>query len=224
MTPWTKLVAGNPARKTRLHDEGGARIPAGRLARNLPVCLASIGAQKLAGDSPQVPWISYDGRERIARFLASGEKHVLEFGSGNSTYWYARRAAALVSVEHDRAWYRKVAPGLAKLPRVEYRLAEERSGYCGFEPGSKFDLIMIDGAWRDDCARFAADHVAEGGAIYLDNSDKNAGEHTGDVPAARRFLIDFADRSGLPWEEITDFAPGCLFAQRALLVGAIAEA
>lgn len=149
---------------------------------------------------------------------------MLEFGSGNSTFWYARRAGSLVSVEHDEAWYRTVAPRLAKLPNAEYRVAEKRSAYLDVSEDGPFDLIMIDGAWRDDCARFAVAHLVKGGAIYLDNSDKSAGEHTGNVPAARRLLIDFAERSGLPWEEITDLAPGCLFAQRALLVGSIAEA
>ena len=82
---------------------------------------------------------------------------------------------------------------------------------------------MIDGSWRDDCARFAVSHLKPGGIIYLDNSDKGPNmQETGDIPQARAFLLEFAANEGLPAREFTDFAPTQLFVQRGLMVGGAA--
>ena len=61
--------------------------------------------------------------------------------------------------------------------------------------------------------------AALSGVIYLDNSDKGLDETTGDIPEARRLLLAFAEREGLPACEFTDFAPTQLHVQRGLWVG-----
>src|ERR1700722_2721923 len=54
-----------------------------------------------------LPWVTYSFIDFIKERL--NKKHrVFEFGSGNSTYFYAKLAAKVVSVEHDRSWYNKL--------------------------------------------------------------------------------------------------------------------
>ena len=143
---------------------------------------------------------------------------MLEFGSGQSTRWYAERVNYLVSVEDDPAWFAIVERQLAGMSNVSYRLATDDQSYAGSAEAQSFDLIMIDGAWREECARVALHCLAPGGLIYLDNSDKGASAKTGDIPAARALLIEQAERRGWWWEEFTDFAPTQFFAQRGLLI------
>lgn len=216
---WRKLWAGDAARKSRLHDELGRVVPLPRIATNLPRALIGGMARLLTGYLPPRPWISYDAQAEIARFCAGRRVRMLEFGSGQSTRWYAERAAALVSLETDPAWHALVAPGLAGLEHVDYRLTAGKEAYCRPDVEGRFDLVMIDGAWRDECAEFALTRLAPGALIYLDNSDKSAGGECGDVPRARRLLIDHVEAQGLPWREFTDFAPAQFFAQRGLMVG-----
>lgn len=194
-------------------------VPAGCLASSMPRALVSGAARLLAGHLPPRPWISYAAQARIARFCAGRRVRMLEFGSGKSTRWYADRAASLVSVENDPAWHRLVAPEIAGLAHVDYRLASNEADYSRPDVDGPIDLVMIDGAWRDRCAEFALARLAPGGMIYLDNSDKGADADCGDVPRARRLLIDHAEAHGLPWREFTDFAPAQFFAQRGLMVG-----
>ena len=216
---WRKLWAGDAARKSRLHDEMGRMVSPGLLLRHAPQAVGGALLRRTTGRLPERPWISYEAQNAIARLCATRPVRMLEFGSGQSTLWYARRTAELISIENDRGWHRHLAPKLAGLEKVEYRLARNRAEYAKPEVEGQFDVIMIDGAWRDACARFATAHLAPGGAIYLDNSDKGAGGASGDVPRARALLIDFAEASGLPWREITDFAPAQAFVQRGLMVG-----
>ena len=210
MSAWTRLLAGSPNNKSRLHDQLGALVPGSRLLRNGPRALASGLARLLAGYRTERPWISYDAQVVIARHLSPASR-VLEFGSGMSTLWYGRHAGQVISLEHDRQWHELIARRLEGLGNVDCRYVEDTETYLARTPDEAFDLIMIDGRARLICTLFAMTHLAPGGIIYLDNCDKH--------PEPRRLLFDFAQKRGLPAREFTDFAPTQLFVQRGLMVG-----
>lgn len=218
LTLWSRLIAGGATRRTRFHDELGQPISLGRALRNGPRALATGLARVLFGVRPERPWISYDAQVALAAILGP-ESDVLEFGSGMSTAWYCRHARHVVSIEDDQAWYDAIAARLKPLANVDYRFANGRAEYIRLAPERDFDLIMIDGNWRDDCAAFALRHLKAGGVIYLDNSDKQVGPGTGDVPKAVAILKEMAMHEGLPIREFTDFAPTQLFVQRGLMTG-----
>lgn len=218
MNPWNRLVAGAPTRKTRLHDELGNRVPLDRILRNGPRAVCSAVMRLALGRRPTAPWISYDARAIIERFLQPGHS-VLEFGSGMSTVWYAQHAGSVVSIEDYEPWRQVVAGLVVPFANVDYRFGEGRDAYIGQAPDRLYDLIMIDGSWRLDCAQFAVGHLREGGMIYLDNSDKAFGPDTGDIPAAAELLRILARDKGLAVREFTDFAPTQLFVQHGLMIG-----
>lgn len=216
-----KLIAGSDTRRTRLHDERGNRASLSRALRNGPQALASALAARF-GQRGVRPWISYDAQALIAAFLTK-QSRVLEYGSGMSTVWYAEHTGEVVSIEHCEPWFEQVR-GIARergTANLRYRFAAEEAAYATpteAERGAGFDLVMIDGAFRDACAAQAVQLVRPGGMIYLDNSDKAAGSDTGDVPAAREMLLDFALADGAEVTTFTDFAPTQLFVQEGLLV------
>jgi len=210
LSAWTRLFAGSPNNKSRLHDQLGALVSTSRLVRNGPRALVSGLARLLADYRPERPWISYDAQAVLAGHLSPASR-VLEFGSGMSTLWYARHAGQVVSLEHDRQWYELIAHRLERFGNVKYRDIEDTETYLAQTPDEAFDLIMIDGRARLICTLFAMTHLAPGGIIYLDNCDKH--------PEPRRLLLDFAQKLGLRVREFTDFAPTQLFVQRGLMVG-----
>ncbi|MDG5750987.1 class I SAM-dependent methyltransferase [Qipengyuania sp. XHP0211] len=210
---WQGHGRGQP----RFRDQLGRRVPLRRLVRNGPRAIGTGLSRKLLGKRPARPWISYDAADALGRHLGDNSR-VLEFGSGMSTAWYAARAGDVLSIERDAEWFAEVSSRLATLVNAELRLCASREAYLAIEDDRQFDLIMIDGAWRDDCARLATQHLAPGGVIYCDNTDKQGGT-SGDLTEARRLLIAFAEERNLPWTEITDFAPTQFFVERALWVG-----
>ena len=210
---WQGHGRGQP----RYRDQLGRRVPLWRLLGNGPRAILTGLSRKLLDKRPERPWISYDAADAIGRHLKETSS-VLEFGSGMSTAWYAARAGYVLSIEGDAEWFAEVSSRLATLENAELRLCESREAYLAIEDGRQFDLIMIDGAWRDDCARLATQHLAPGGVIYCDNVDKRGGT-SGDLTEACRLLIAFAEERSLPWTEITDFAPTQFFVERALWVG-----
>ena len=58
-----------------------------------------------------IPWITYPAIEFLSRHLPKNVR-VFEYGCGNSTYWWAERAASVISIEHDPEWYARTAPNL----------------------------------------------------------------------------------------------------------------
>jgi Methyltransferase domain len=216
MSVWARAIAGGPGRPSRLHDEKGNFVPASRLLRNGPRALFSGLARLTLGIRPERPWISYDAQRVLARHLAPASK-VLEFGSGMSTVWYARHSASVASVDDNEEWYALVKGVIAEQGNVDYRYAASREEYVNV-PDMNFDLIVIDGSYRDACVEVSLRHIAPNGVIYLDNSDKRFDELTGDVPAAERRLLEFAEERNASVTYFTDFAPTQLFVQQGLLV------
>lgn len=117
-----------------------------------------------------LPWYTYPAIEYLCN-LDFGDKAVFEFGSGNSSAFWAKRARRVVSVEHDRAWHEQVSRRLA--PNQVLHLREGRDAYLGAlaETGESFDVIVIDGNHRSECARRVRERLAAGGMVVLDNAD-----------------------------------------------------
>ena len=117
-----------------------------------------------------IPWYSYPAIEYIKQ-LDFSDKTIFEYGSGNSTMFWARRCKKLVSVEDNQQWYNKIR---AKLPyNVEYSLFNEKEKYANSIDNypEKFDIIIIDGSYRYECSAKALENLKDDGFIILDNSD-----------------------------------------------------
>ncbi len=120
-----------------------------------------------------IPWYSYPAIEYIKQ-LDFSDKSVFEYGSGNSTRFWACRCKKLVSIENDRAWYEKIKKKLPSTSTsVEYKLFDSESDYIESirKYPDKWDVIIIDGINRYDCAIEALKRLKEDGLIILDNSD-----------------------------------------------------
>jgi hypothetical protein len=127
-------------------------------------CVDSSGAP--------IPWYSYPAIEYIKQ-LDFSDKVVFEYGSGNSTRFWAGRCRKLISVEDNQNWYSKIMAMVSD--NVEYHLLEESQEYIKLinKYSIAFDIIIIDGSHRYECAAEALGKLRDDGFIILDNSDWN---------------------------------------------------
>lgn len=141
------------------------------LFRRQGLLRSMLAARPVAADGAPLPWFTYPAIEYLGQFDFSSKK-VFEYGAGNSSLFWARRAATVVAVESDERWYRHVAA--AKPANLTLHLAPARDDYVGaIDRGDgPFDVIVIDGRWRNACARVCASHIRDGGLIILDNADR----------------------------------------------------
>jgi hypothetical protein len=117
-----------------------------------------------------IPWYTYPAIEYLKR-LDVREKTIFEWGSGNSSLFWARRAKEVVSIEDDKKWFSLISE--SKLRNQRILLIDEKVHYVEgvLSENKKFDIIVIDGKYRFECSKKAIQCLSEGGLIILDNSD-----------------------------------------------------
>jgi len=125
---------------------------------------------------PDHPWLTRDAVAHLANYLRPGHRG-LEWGSGRSTIWFAKRLAHLTSVEHHAGWYDEINTALQKetLSNVSYLFREDAETYVevatSFEPES-LDFILVDGILRDRCAQAALPILKSGGCLVIDDAHR----------------------------------------------------
>jgi hypothetical protein len=120
-----------------------------------------------------LPWFTYGAIAFLEKRI-NKEMYVFEYGSGNSTIWWSGRASKVVSCEHDRKWYFHMKSKLAN--NVEYLHFDLVSGGDYSKEILKykdtFDIVVIDGRDRVNCARNSIPALKSNGVIIWDNSDR----------------------------------------------------
>jgi hypothetical protein len=119
-----------------------------------------------------IPWFTYPTTEFLSHLDLSSLK-VFEYGSGNSTLWWAARSKQVTSVEDDELWYEKIKL-LLKSQNVEYRLEKNPLKYFT-SATNDFEVLIVDGSYRHECLNHIVNlkKIKTGVCVMLifDNSD-----------------------------------------------------
>lgn len=118
----------------------------------------------------EIPWYTYPAIEFLSQ-LDFSDKSVFEYGLGNSSIFWAKRAKNVISIEDNKKWYDSIYK--KSLKNQQTFLVKNREEYVNFIEKSeqKFDIIVIDAKYRFDCAKKSIAFLKEGGIMILDNSD-----------------------------------------------------
>jgi hypothetical protein len=135
-----KIYAADEIRKSRLHDMQGHLVPFSEL-RVIPLRLIE-NIQSKFGRYSDEPWWPPQAAARIKKILDRNSTAV-EFGSGISTLWLARRVGRIIAVENNQAWRQRgvdalVDQGLTKATII-FRTGD-RYLDVGDDAPSKIDL------------------------------------------------------------------------------------
>ncbi|MES2828366.1 MAG: FkbM family methyltransferase [Bacteroidota bacterium] len=120
-----------------------------------------------------IPWVTYSFIDFIKDRITKAHD-IFEFGSGNSTIFYAKLAGSVYSVEHDKDWFDKSSK--IDLPNVNMIQCDLEPGgdYCksAAPTGKKFHVIIVDGRDRVNCCKQAIASLTEDGVVVLDDSER----------------------------------------------------
>jgi hypothetical protein len=203
-----RILQGDPRKVSRFRDFEG-RLPPPSAWPYLIPSVASTVRFKLTGGRAAIPWLGYRATRRIAGLVGPGTR-VLEFGSGLSTVWFARRGAEVLSIETREEWAARVRALLAEIPGHRVRVVAAEPPYSPeLVAGETFDFVLVDGDGRDSAMATALAVVRAGGHVYLDNADVPEASHR----AAREMAVG----SG-PAEWFIDFTPCHVFVSAGVLV------
>lgn len=171
--------------------------------------LASIGwftsfdeQQAIDGSGNPLPWVTYSFIDFIKPRLTKNLS-VFEYGSGNSTLFYAKHVQKVVSVEHDEAWCHKIAQEKAANAEMIFTALEKDGEYSrkAVLLGEKFDIIIVDGRDRVNCCKNSVEALTTSGVLVLDDSERDF------YQPARTFLLEKSFKE-LPF---TGVSPGLFY-------------
>lgn len=111
------------------------------------------------------PWYTKPALEAIKTWDIE-DKSIFEYGVGDSTKWYKAKGAYVSGVDNS------------------FQYASENGAYFeNFDKhyieairydGIKYDIIVIDGVWRDGCTETALKYLKPGGILIIDNYKQNS--------------------------------------------------
>lgn len=152
--------------------------------------------QSLDSNGKPIPWYPYCMIDFLEDRLTE-DLSVFEYGAGNSTLWFAKKASKVTSVEDDKMWMDILSQRIRENT-VIYHEDVNSSDYVN-KPvllKEKFDVIVVDGRRRVECIQNSYDSLTDRGVLILDNSDRSS------YDVGRNFLRNAGFReiqlSGIP--------------------------
>ena len=135
------------------------------------------------------PWISL-GAVKFCDVHLNKEMSGLEWGSGRSTIWFAKRLKKITSVEDNQSWHGYVKKKLQEdgHTNVDYRFvaldhAFDQPVQAHYDvlpkyvaianefPDTSLDFVVVDGHYRQACVTAALPKLKKGGYLLIDNSN-----------------------------------------------------
>ena len=123
---------------------------------------------------PKEPWLTPVSVD-ILKGLLKKDDFFLEFGSGQSTVWFARKVGKIISIESNEGWYQKTKSKLKRYAKkAEIVFAPDRKKYLAILNKIKdnsLDICLVDGEHRIDCMLGVLRKIKKGGALVVDNAE-----------------------------------------------------
>lgn len=124
-----------------------------------------------------IPWYTYPCIDFLSN-QSYKDKNILEFGSGQSSLWWANIAKKILSLEGDKKRFEMLRLQIPNNIDLHY-VSIESSKQCVSDVNSilsnnnvqEFDIIIIDGLYRYEMIEIAMQHLADKGGIICDNSE-----------------------------------------------------
>jgi spermidine synthase len=122
-------------------------------------------------DGTPLPWMNYGIIDLLEERL-DRELDLFEYGSGNSTVFYANRVREVVSVEEDPGWYQYIRNRVPANARIHLVSPYDTQTYSEFIArfDKEFDVVVVDGNDRSACLTVATKHLSPRGVIILDDT------------------------------------------------------
>jgi hypothetical protein len=155
-----------------------------------------LGQLRFEKSQPDAPWLTQSAILLLNSYLKPTDEGI-EWGSGRSTVWFAKRVARLISIENNRQWHTIVKKNLATTQvnaNVDYRFiacehkeVDEPSAHAYADAShgladSSLDFALVDGTIRATCMKAVIAKIKPGGLLILDNANrfipnKDSGRH-----------------------------------------------
>ena len=145
--------------------------------------------QALDKNGDPIPWLTYPFIDFINDRL-NKNLDLFEFGAGNSSIYYAKKLKSVTSIEHSSKWFEIIKSNdkfkydnlninLVEVPNKFKELGYHEMAFTNDVndyvrsialENKKFNIIVVDGLFRNSCLKECVDYLSEDGVVFLDNT------------------------------------------------------
>lgn len=143
-------------------------------------------------------------------------KRWLEFGAGLGTASLRQKCKWVDSIEANSEWANKAADycnqnnllnGIIYSADLPDGIQELKDAYFSLIPDGEYDIVSVDGIWRNECLQWALDHFkGRDGILVVDNLDQDfvwispaANELMAPYPCEIYYQPGHINHEGKPW-------------------------
>ncbi len=133
-----------------------------------------------------LPWYTFNCLDYLLT-LEYKNWEVFEWGGGCSTIWYSFNCKQVDTLEHDDIWAKEIVDYLENSRTANYSLqvievppsanydSPNKHEYLNYiyKLGKKYDVIAIDGSYRDEAIPISIDCLKPGGYLIFDNFEQD---------------------------------------------------
>jgi hypothetical protein len=164
---------------------------------------SSILSKAIDSQGNAIPWYTYPAIELLQNREFSS-RTILEFGSGQSTLWWAKSASRVVSFEENRDWYECVIKQIPQNVSLIYDPDLRLRSFEEHMTDAEFDVVIVDGFDRLAVMHHCLKVLKADGIIILDNSEGHwSNEDTTSYP-----IIDLLMAAGMMRVDFYGHSPG----------------
>jgi hypothetical protein len=129
-----------------------------------------IAGRPVNGSGVPIPWMNYSAIDFIGSKIKSSHR-VFEWGAGFSSLWFASKVKEVISAEDNLEWYEEI--NKKTPPNLHIIKATTKQYYIDSitNQPDNFDIVVIDGSHRNQCANVCIKKLNQDGFIIFDNSD-----------------------------------------------------
>lgn len=115
-----------------------------------------------------LPWYTKSFLDGLVTWDLS-DKVVFEYGCGASSIWWAAKCKKLYGVENNKEYFEAVCQQIGHKACIAHETEELPYINSIRQWGIQFDIIVVDGGWRDESIPIVLEHLKPGGKVIYDN-------------------------------------------------------
>lgn len=119
-----------------------------------------------------LPWFTY-GTIELLKDRLPGSVTVFEYGCGLGTLWWSGQAESVHAVEHIESWLNKISKKAPSNTDIVHRPLGKSYVHAISEFDTNYDVIIIDGRNRVNCAKESVQYLTERGIIIFDDTGRD---------------------------------------------------
>lgn len=115
------------------------------------------------------PWLVESFLDELKTWDLKNKK-LFEYGLGSGSVWWSNKCKEYYGVDNNYEWFEAVKKNIKRSNSVAINVRYDKNTYVEYiHFNAPYDIIIIDGIYREECVPVALECLKKGGCLIYDN-------------------------------------------------------